>query len=152
MRASNKKVQCERCTRKYSSTFNMHRHMRSYHGVDVHLRRQVLLSDGEYKCPMHRRPIRFFRRQGLKQHLYYMDREDDQKVLHRHGFSRDLICEPCKEVSRHLYEFMRNKKHMKKLRRKGYCRDSNIRRIDEMNEGYELEIHNRHLQINLELI
>ena len=87
---------------------------------------------------MHRRPIRFFRRQGLKQHLYYVHRDEDEKTLARHGFSKIIIVSPCKEVGRHLYEYLRNKKHMKQLKRKGYCRESDIRRIEDVNQEYEI--------------
>jgi hypothetical protein len=112
--------------------------MRNLHGVDVQMRRYVLLSDGEYKCQMHRHSIRFFRRQGLKQYMYYVHRDEDEKTLARHGLSKSIIVSSCKEVGRHLYEYLRNKKHMKQLKRKGYCRESDIRRIEDVNQENEI--------------
>jgi DNA topoisomerase VI subunit B len=80
------------------------------------------------------------------------NREDDARVLARHGFVKSIILTPCKEVGRHLYEYLRNKKHMKHLKRKGYCLDSDIRRIEEINQEHEIEEAKREWKDRFELM
>lgn len=149
---SREKKQCHLCTRWLAKQSNLVRHLKNVHGIDIEARRQILLTDGEYRCSLHNRPIRFFRRQGLKQHLYYVHRRDDQEVLARHGYNKALINTPCKLVRGHLYEFKCNKDHMMYLYDRNNITYREILDMETLNDTYEQELRDRQYPSNFKLM
>ena len=65
--------------------------MRRVHGSDFWRKRHLLLTDGAYKCHMHTRSVRFFTRAALKQHLYFVHRDDDEQLLKSQKLHKSII-------------------------------------------------------------
>lgn len=49
---SREKVQCHLCTRWLAKPANLKRHLKKVHGIDIEAKRQILLTDGEYRCSL----------------------------------------------------------------------------------------------------
>lgn len=147
-----KEVMCTWCRRWLASIFNYHRHLKRIHGIDVQMRRQILLTYGEYKCHLHSQLVRFFRRRGLKQHYYYVHRNDDSQTLANQGINKAIISRLSCDLSGHPYEYRRNKKHMEGLALKGICSEEDVSEMKILNFIQEVELKERERANQLELV
>ena len=142
------KTQCHFCSKKVSKPSNCYRHMRDVHGVDYGRKRQLYMTDGDYKCAMHHQSIRFLTRASLEQHLYYAHRGDDESLLKRCKFNMKEINQRCWGVKRNLIKYRKAKAHMQALYDKNGCPWAEIMSMDTLNHEFEILERERQIKIN----
>ena len=144
--------QCLFCSKKLSKPSNAYRHMRKVHGSDFWRKRQLLIIDGEYRCMMHKTPMRFINRANHKRHLYFCHREDDQQHLSKFGLHRDQIIKKSNEMRGTLIEYRKVKIQMEESYQQGHCSHQDILDMETLNHDFEIAERNRQIQINYSLI
>ena len=79
------------------------------------------MPDGQYTCCMNEKSIRFMTRAALKQHLFFVHREDDAIKLKQHKIEKTLITKRSWDMKGSLNENKKARKFMESLYEKGAC-------------------------------
>jgi hypothetical protein len=143
--------QCKFCSKKLNKPSNCYRHMRRVHGYNHFRKRQLLMSDGEYKCCMHGKHLRFLNRAALKQHLYFMHREDDQRLLSKHRLDKTIIAQRGWVLIGTLNEYRKAKMFMENLNHSGGCLREEILNMEILNQELEIMDREQKIRINYNL-
>jgi hypothetical protein len=82
---------CIFCRYGTNRAYNLTRHIHRKHVSLQRAERQKLLTEGEFKCPLHSVPMVYLKRHQLKRHLYFCHIADPEESLSVHGISGQLI-------------------------------------------------------------
>ena len=112
--------------------------MRRVHGYDIFRKRQLLMKDGQYSCCMHTTKMRFLTRAALKQHLFFVHRENDASILIQHKIDKTLIKKRSWDMKGTLNEYKKAKKYIESLYYQGACALEEITKMQQLNHDYEM--------------